>query len=162
MWRAGFNHRQQYRIHQFLWLSAGLVVVALLLLEGRRVYERAEQTRLDVLVQTLQSSASSLRQRWELDGRPARQQLDGIAYEFTRLGWPVVRRDGALDCEKIWILLSSRQQPVPYQGFIVQGDDNKRQNQTCFYEINDKKWVALFYESETIHINGFLTLGVNL
>lgn len=159
MWRAGFNHRQQYRIHQFLWLSAGLVVVALLLLEGRRVYERAEQTRLDVLVQTLQSSASSLRQRWELDGRPARQQLDGIDYGFTRSGWPVVRRDGQLDCEKSWVLLSSRQQAVPYQRFVMQRRDNVQQNPTCFYQINDKKWVALFYEHETIRINGFLTLG---
>ncbi|MEJ2763887.1 hypothetical protein VV869_07895 [Photobacterium sp. MCCC 1A19761] len=144
------------------WLSAGLVIVALLLMKGRQVYEQAEQTRLSVLVQTLQSSAAGLRQRWELSGKPARQQLDGIAYGFTRLGWPVVRRDGVLDCEKIWVLLSSRQQPVPYQDLIVQGDDNKRQNQTCFYEINDKKWVALFYESETMRINGFLTLGVNL
>lgn len=159
MWHAVFSRRQQNWVHPFLWLSAGLVVVALLLLQGQRVYERAEQTRLDVLVQTLQSSASSLRQRWELDGRPARQQLDGIDYGFTRSGWPVVRRDGRLDCEKIWRLLSSRQQPVPYQRFMLQQHDNAQQNPTCFYQINDKKWVALFYEHETIRTNGFLTLG---
>lgn len=157
MWLEAFNRLQKRRFHHFVWLAAVLVVIAVLISEWQQVNEKAEQARLKVLVQTFHKSASSFRQLWELNGKPVQLEKEGIQLTFTKLGWPIVLTEEQVDCEKTWNLLSSRTNSVAYAGFYTKREVGSTRYNFCYYQLTDGKWLELFYENETIRINGFLT-----
>ncbi|MCW8330423.1 hypothetical protein MD588_16575 [Photobacterium sp. SDRW27] len=127
------------------------------MVQWHQVNEKAEQTQLRVLVQTFYKSASSLRQLWELSDKPLHSEKEGIQYTFTKLGWPIIKLDNHIDCEKTWQLLSSRANSIAYADIVIEKVTRSGQYNSCHYQITDGKWLELFYENETIRVNGFLT-----
>ncbi|PSU32811.1 hypothetical protein C9I99_17170 [Photobacterium lutimaris] len=103
-------------------------------------------------------SASAIRQQWELENKPSHSQTNGIEYSFTRYGWPIIIRNEHIDCAEMWDLLSSRQASIDYITLIDKKKVRSERYNSCYFQITDGKWLALFYENETIHTNGFLTL----
>ena len=157
MWLEAFDRLQKRRFHRVVWLTVIFAVMALLLVQGLRINEKAEQVRLRLLVQSFYESASSLRQQWELQGRPQQAELDGVRYGFTRLGWPLVLTEGRVDCAKTWDLLSSGTNPTDCATRCMQNKVRSMRYYSCYYEVTSSKGLVLFYENETMHVDVFLT-----
>lgn len=151
------NHHSLRYPRYFIWGAVILLLITVLLFESHSVHDKAVQVRVEVLAQTLQTSASTLHQEWELNHKPSHAVVDGIPYSYTQKGWPVVWQNGQVNCEKIWELLSSRVAPVKYIDVISKSEVRSSFYNSCNYQISDGKWLALFYENETIHTNVFLT-----
>ncbi|MGF1725769.1 hypothetical protein [Photobacterium nomapromontoriensis] len=141
----------------FIWGAVILLLIGVLLFESHSVHDKAIQVRAEVLAQTLQTSASALHQEWEFAHKPSHAVVDGIPYAYTQKGWPVVWQNGQVDCAKTWELLSSRVAPVKYSDVISKSEVRSGFYNSCYYQVGDGKWLALFYENETMHTNVFLT-----
>ncbi|MBC7004995.1 hypothetical protein BIZ37_20740 [Photobacterium sp. BZF1] len=159
MLRAVANLKYFAHVRWFVWGGVIFLMVWTLLVEWHRVNEEAERTRVNLLAQTMTRSASALRQKWELENRPSHSQTNGIDYSFTHKGWPIILQDDHVDCVQMWNLLSSRQRPVDYLSLVDKKEMRSDLYNSCYFQINDGKWLALFYENETIRTNGFLTLS---
>lgn len=157
MWPEVYKWLQQRRLYVFLWGSLLLVTVTILMVQGEHFVDRAEEIQVKVLTQTMVKSAASIRQKWELENRPEYSSINGINYGFTQYGWPIIRSERGIDCSQTWNLLSSRNSELEYLNFERKSTVTSYSYDSCFYQISHGKWVALFYENETIRINGFLT-----
>ncbi|MGF1716227.1 hypothetical protein L4D08_15250 [Photobacterium chitinilyticum] len=157
MWLEAFNQQQKKRLQYFIWFCGVSFIVTSMLVQGIEIKEEAEHTRLNVLKQTFYKSASTLRQLWELQDKPAQLDIAGMNVEFTARGWPVVFNDKGTDCRKIWDLLASRSGAVSYLRFDSKKEMRSARYNSCYYQVSDGNWLELFYKNETIHINGFLT-----
>lgn len=157
MWLEAFNQLQKKRVYYFIRLVVIFSIITALVIQWHQVNEKAEQTQLRMLVQTLTKSAATLRQEWELNNKPEQSIKDGVGYSFTRFGWPIIVENSQINCKKIWGLLSSRVNTAPYIDLVNESDFKSMDYDLCFYQISDGKWLALFYENETIRIDGFLT-----
>lgn len=157
MWLEAFNQLQKKRVYYFIRLVVIFSIITALVIQWHKVNEKAEQTQLRMLVQTLTKSASTLRQGWELNNKPEQSIKDGVGYSFTRFGWPIVVVNNQINCEKTWVLLSPRLGAVKYIDMVNDSGYKSTSYDFCFYQISDGKWLALFYENETIRIDGFLT-----
>ena len=140
-----------------VWLLLIVVIVAALFAQWPRLQQATDATRVKLLTQTLWRSAVSLRQKWELENKPVTSSLKGIRYTFTDKGWPVISHNGRIECDKTWVLLSSRIQPVKYTRIVEKNEVRSIYYNSCYYQLEDGKGVALFYENETIFISNFLT-----
>ena len=158
MLRAVANLKYFSHVRWFLWGGVIFLMIWALLVEWHKVNEEAERTRVNLLAQTMSRSASTLRQKWELDNRPIHSKTHGIEYSFTRYGWPIIIRNEHIDCAEMWDLLSSRQRPVDYISLVDKRNVISERYNSCYFQITGGKWLALFYENETIHTNSFLTL----
>ncbi|WP_299019235.1 hypothetical protein [uncultured Photobacterium sp.] len=157
MWLEAFNRQQKKRFRYLIWLSVVFLVLTVMLVQWRQIDAKAEQTQLKVLEQNFHKSASSLRQMWELQDKPEQLEVDGIKFALTSLGWPIVLRDGQVDCQQMWDLLVSREGSVDYLRFYSKKEVRSGQYNSCFYQITGGNWLELFYQRERIRINGFLT-----
>ncbi|WP_044622411.1 hypothetical protein [Photobacterium gaetbulicola] len=158
MLRAVSSIKHFGHMRWFLWGGVIFLMIWVLLVQWHKVNDQAERTRVKLLAQTMSRSAASLRQQWELENKPSHSQTNGIEYSFTHKGWPIIIRDQHVDCAKMWNLLSSRQVPVDYVSLVDKKEVRSAHYNSCYFQITDGKWLALFYENETIHTNGFLTL----
>jgi len=157
MWLEAFNRLQKKRLQYLIWFCGASFLVTNILAQGLEIKEEAERTRLSVLKQTFYKSASTLRQQWELQDKPAQLDIAGMNVEFTARGWPVVLNNNGVDCQRIWDLLSSRSGSISYVKFDSKKEMRSARYNSCYYQISDGNWLELFYKDETIHINGFLT-----
>ena len=155
MSRAG---RKREYAPLMVWLLLIVVLVAALLAQWPRLQQATTDTQVKLLTQTLWESAVSLRQKWELENKPERSFLKGIEYTFTQKGWPVISHNGQINCHETWLLLSSRIQSVKYTHLSSKNEMRSKYYNSCYYQIDDGKGVAIFYENETIFISNFLTL----
>ena len=159
MLRVVANLKYFGHVRWFLWGGVIFLMIWVLLVEWHRVNEEAERTQVKLLAQTMNRSASSLRQKWELENKPSHSQTNSINYSFTHKGWPIIIRNDHIDCAEMWDLLSSRQRPVDYISLVDKKNVRSERYNSCYFQITDGKWLALFYENETIHTNSFLTLS---
>ncbi|MDV5170948.1 hypothetical protein [Photobacterium rosenbergii] len=159
MLRAVANLKYFAHVRWFVWSGVIFLMLWALLVEWHRVNEEAERTQVKLLAQSMSRSASSLRQKWELENKPSYSKTNGIDYSFTHKGWPIIIQDDHVDCAQMWDLLSSRQSPVDYISLIDKKNVRSERYNSCYFQITDGKWLALFYENETIHTNSFLTLS---
>ncbi|WP_428465922.1 hypothetical protein [Photobacterium minamisatsumaniensis] len=157
MWLEAFNAKQHSRIHHIILLSAIFMIISALLTQWQKVNEKAEQTQLSVLTQTLVKSAASLRQEWELSDKPERVTVNGANVSFTQKGWPIVLNEQQINCQKTWELLSSRFNPVSYLDLVEKKEMRSTYYNSCYFKVSSGNWLALFYENETIQIDSFLT-----
>ncbi|MGR5141599.1 hypothetical protein ACQKPX_07935 [Photobacterium sp. DNB23_23_1] len=158
MLHAVANPKFSSHVRWFLWGGVIFLMIWVLLVEWHKVHEEAERTKVKLLAQTMSRSASTLRQQWELENKPSHSQTNGIEYSFTRYGWPIIIRNEHIDCVEMWNLLSSQQTPVNYINLVDKRNVISERYNSCYFQITDGKWLALFYENETIHTNSFLTL----
>lgn len=143
-----------------IFLALVAVLVAVLLEKSEQVAEEASKVSGEVYRTTMYRSAASLRELWELNGRPAQLDIDGIPVSFSPNGVPVVRTNGVLDCGLIWTLFTTQDNrdvsPVmDFDGYI-----QKSNLTACFYKISRKNLLVLRYESGRIMINEILTLNM--
>ncbi|MGR5064789.1 hypothetical protein [Photobacterium sp. DNB22_13_2] len=158
MLRAVANLKFSSHVRWFLWGGVIFLMIWVLLVQWHKVNEEAERTRVKLLAQAMSRSASTIRQQWELENKPSHSEIHGIEYSFTRYGWPIIIQNEHVDCAEMWELLSSRQTPVNYISLVDKRNVISERYNSCYFQITDGKWLALFYENETIHTNSFLTL----
>ncbi|WP_428441016.1 hypothetical protein [Photobacterium sagamiensis] len=155
--QEAFDRLQRARFNGFIWFAVILVLITTLLMQWSRVSDKADQTIVKVTVRSFYESASSLRQLWELNDKPEVAESNGITFGFTALGWPVVIRGGNVNCKEMWDLLSNNSQSASYIDLFDKKTLKSAPYNSCIYQISDGRWLELFYENETIHINGILT-----
>ncbi len=154
---AGFNLKFSRHIQQFLFVAVIFIIISSLFVQWQKINEKAVQAQQQVLINTLTKSASSLRQKWELNNKPERMTVNGINVSYTRYGWPIVLDNNHVNCEKTWELLSPKMNPVSYADLHEKKEMRSAYYNSCYFRISDGNWLALFYENETIHIDSFLT-----
>lgn len=146
------------RLQNISWILVTLVLISVLLYEWQQVHKKAKQVQLDLTKNNLYLGAVNLRQNWELNNKPQHDVIDNIAFEYTPLGWPIVSKNGELDCPKIWFLLSNGMEVVDYSSFDYIKSGYSSGYNSCLYDIGINKKLELFYINDKIHIVSNLSL----
>ncbi|KJF81125.1 hypothetical protein [Photobacterium angustum] len=140
------------RLQNVSWLIITFILISVLLYEWQQVQKNAKLLQFDLTRNNLYQGAVNLRQNWELNNRPHYDKVGDIAFEYTQLGWPIVLKQGELDCPKIWSLLSNGIGMPEYNSFSYVNADDSNSYNTCLYDIGIKKKLAIFYINDKIHI----------
>ncbi|MCG3862841.1 MULTISPECIES: hypothetical protein [unclassified Photobacterium] len=146
------------RLQNISWILVTLVLISVLLYEWQQVHKKAKQVQLDLTKNNLYLGAVNLRQNWELNNKPQHDVIDNIEFEYTPLGWPIVSKNGELDCPKIWFLLSNGMEVVDYSSFDYIKSGYSSGYNSCLYDIGINKKLAIFYINDKIHIVSNLSL----
>ncbi|WP_318433462.1 hypothetical protein [Photobacterium leiognathi] len=140
------------RLQNVSWAVVTLLLISVLLYEWSQVHKNAKLVQLDLTRNNLYQGAVNLRQNWELNNKPQHDEVAKIPFSYTSLGWPVVYKNGDLDCQKIWSLLSNGIEKPEYNAFSYRKLGDSVAYNSCLYDIGINKKLAIFYINDRIHI----------
>ncbi len=143
--------KSEVRLKNMAWAAVILLLISVLLYKWQQVENKAEATQLILTQNNLYQGAVNLKQQWEMNNKPYRDHIDGIDFQYTQRGWPIVTIDNKLNCEKLWLLLTNN---INYrsnnESLYIKNSKLTAKNH-CTYILNNKA-LAIFYIDGKIHI----------
>ncbi|GAD30934.1 conserved hypothetical protein [Photobacterium leiognathi lrivu.4.1] len=122
------------------------------------MYKSAKLVQFELTQKNLYQGAVTIRNKWELNNKPRCDEIAGIPFSYTAIGWPIVYNNGDLDCPKTWSLLSNGIEKPEYNTFsYIKAGDSVAYN-TCLYDMDINNKLAIFYINDRIHIVSNLSL----
>lgn len=138
--------KSEARLKNMAWAAVVLLLIGVLLYEWQQIEHKAEDLQLRLTKKNIYQGAVNLKQQWELNNKPLRDHIDGIDFQYTQLGWPIVIVNKRLNCDKLWRLLTSND--ISYKShnkllYVMHGQlvDNNR----CVYMINNKPLAIIYF-----------------
>ena len=142
--------KSEARLKNMAWVAVVLLIIAVLLYESQQIEHKAEDLQLRLTQKNLFQGAVNLKQQWEMNNKPAHDYIDGIDFQYTPLGWPIVNMNNQLNCEQLWLLLTNNYNNNNNKLLYVMSSKLVANNH-CIYNINNKP-LSIFYISGKIHI----------
>lgn len=142
--------KSEVRLKNMAWVAVTLLLIAVLLYEGQQVERKAEDVQRVLTQKNLFQGAVNLKQQWEMNNKPSHDYIDGIDFQYTSLGWPIVIVNNQLNCEQLWLLLINNNNTNNNKS-LYEVSGKLIANNHCLYKINNKP-LAIFYISGKIRI----------
>lgn len=143
--------KSEARLKNMAWAAVILLLISVLLYKWQQLEYEAEDIQLILTQKNLYQGAVNLKQQWEMNNKPSYDYIDGIDFQYTQLGWPIVNVDNKLNCEKLWLLLTNKINYSSHNEYLYVKNSRLIAKNHCTYMINNKA-LAIFYIDGKIHI----------
>ncbi|WP_297481604.1 hypothetical protein [uncultured Photobacterium sp.] len=143
--------KSEVRLKNMAWAAVILLLISVLLYKWQQIENKAEDTQLILTQNNLYQGAVNLKQQWEINNKPYRDHINGIDFQYTPLGWPIVNIHNQLDCHKLWQLLTNNIHYSNHNESLYVTNGKLTDINHCTYIINNKA-LAIFYIGGKIRI----------